>query len=87
MRRIARLECAVQAYAWGSRTALARLRGEPVPAPTPQAELWMGAHPAAPSHLVADGRRVSLADLVSAQDDGFHRIHATRGDADGRIHL
>ena len=28
-----------------------------------------------------------LADLVSAQDDGFHRIHATRGDADGRIHL
>jgi hypothetical protein len=28
-----------------------------------------------------------LADLVSAQADGFQRIHATRGDADGRIHL
>jgi len=69
MWRIARLECAVQTYAWGSRTALARLRGEPVPSPTPQAELWIGAHPAAPSHLVADGRRVSLADLVSAEPE------------------
>jgi hypothetical protein len=28
-----------------------------------------------------------LADAVHAEPDGAHRIHATRGDADGRIHL
>ena len=36
----------VRAYAWGSRTELAALQGRPVPSPTPEAELWMGAHPA-----------------------------------------
>lgn len=41
----------VQPYAWGSRTVLAELLGEPVPAPGPQAELWLGAHPRAPSRV------------------------------------
>ncbi len=53
----------VRAYAWGSRTVLADLLGEPVPSAHPQAELWLGAHPADPSHL-ADGR--SLADALAA---------------------
>src|SRR5215470_2806375 len=66
MWQIARLECAVLAYAWGSRTSLARLRGQPVPSATPEAELWIGAHPAAPSQLVVEGRRVSLDELVAS---------------------
>src|ERR1700687_547438 len=39
----------VRPYAWGSRTGIAELQGRPVPAPGPEAELWMGAHPSAPS--------------------------------------
>ena len=44
----------IRPYAWGSRTAIADLLGEPSPAPHPQAELWVGAHPADPS-AVLDG--------------------------------
>src|SRR6202795_1927120 len=43
------LRPAIQPYAWGSRHAIAELQGRPVPAPGPEAELWMGAHPSAPS--------------------------------------
>jgi mannose-6-phosphate isomerase len=39
----------VRPYAWGTRTAIAELQGRPVPAPGSEAELWMGAHPSAPS--------------------------------------
>lgn len=45
------LENPIQEYAWGSRTVLAELLGRPAPAEKPQAELWIGAHPAAPSRL------------------------------------
>jgi mannose-6-phosphate isomerase len=43
------LENRIQHYAWGSRTAIATLAGRPAPSPEPEAELWMGAHPSAPS--------------------------------------
>ena len=39
----------IRPYAWGSRTAIAALQGRPGPTVEPEAELWMGAHPAAPS--------------------------------------
>src|SRR6266704_5641474 len=39
----------VKPYPWGTRDAIADLQGRPVPAPGPEAELWMGAHPSAPS--------------------------------------
>jgi mannose-6-phosphate isomerase len=64
---IVRVIPAVRDYAWGSRTALAELRGEPGPTPDPEAEAWFGAHPGAPSGL-ADGG--TLADLVAADPDG-----------------
>ena len=53
----------VRAYAWGSHTALAGLRGRPVPSPEPEAELWLGAHPAAPSRL-SDG--TTLPEALAA---------------------
>jgi mannose-6-phosphate isomerase len=53
----------VRAYAWGSRTAIAQLLGRPVPAPHPEAELWIGAHPTDPSVLVGDPERSLLAVL------------------------
>lgn len=56
----------IQPYAWGSRAAIAAIQGRDVPSATPEAELWLGAHPAAPSTV--DG--VSLADLVAADPDG-----------------
>src|ERR1700730_3350649 len=43
------LEPRVRDYDWGTRDAIAELQGRLVPAPGPEAELWMGAHPTAPS--------------------------------------
>lgn len=58
---------AVRPYAWGSRTAIPELLGGPVPAPHPQAELWLGAHPADPSVLMhADGAQTSLLEALRA---------------------
>ncbi|HKR51809.1 MAG TPA: mannose-6-phosphate isomerase, class I [Pseudonocardiaceae bacterium] len=58
----------IRPYAWGSRTAIAELLGCPVPTPHPQAELWLGAHPADPSMLLyADGAQTSL--LVALHGD------------------
>lgn len=57
------LENTIQPYAWGSRTALAELQGRPSPAAGPEAELWIGAHPVAPSRT-RGGR--SLEELVAA---------------------
>lgn len=57
------LSCTVMPYAWGSRTAIASLTGRP-PSDGPEAELWMGAHPVAPSFIVRDGVRASLEDVI-----------------------
>jgi mannose-6-phosphate isomerase len=56
----------IRPYAWGSRTALAELLGEPFPSPHPQAELWIGAHPGDSSVLLSgDGER-PLVDVIAA---------------------
>jgi mannose-6-phosphate isomerase len=61
------LDNPVRAYAWGSRTVIPELLGQEVPSAHPQAEMWLGAHPADSSHLVhADGGRVSLLDALGA---------------------
>ncbi len=59
---IYRLTCATRDYAWGSTTLIPRFLGRPADG-RPQAELWVGAHPGAPSRL-PDGR--TLAELVAA---------------------
>ncbi|AZG48771.1 mannose-6-phosphate isomerase, class I [Gordonia insulae] len=78
------LEGVVRPYAWGSRTAIASLRGKAVPSPHPEAELWFGAHPAGPAIcLPTDG--VPDTDLLSAIDAdrvgmlGEHTVEAFDG--------
>jgi mannose-6-phosphate isomerase len=62
---------AVRPYAWGSRTTIAELLGKPVPAPHPEAELWLGAHPGDPSKIVSpDGTERSLLAVVDADPQG-----------------
>ncbi|MBC2744172.1 MAG: mannose-6-phosphate isomerase, class I [Desulfosarcina sp.] len=65
--QIYRLENAIQTYAWGSKTAIADLLGQPSPAEKPQAELWMGTHPKGPSMVIADGDRIPLQQLIDQQ--------------------
>jgi mannose-6-phosphate isomerase len=65
------LRGAVRPYAWGSRTTIPELLGRPVPAPHPEAELWMGAHPGDPSRIVdAAGNERSLLELVESDPVG-----------------
>lgn len=65
------LRNAVRPYAWGSRTTIPELLGRPVPAPHPEAELWMGAHPGDPSHVIGpDGTERNLLELVEADPVG-----------------
>ncbi len=58
----------IRPYAWGSRHAIAELQGRPVPAPGPEAELWMGAHPSAPSGTERAG--LTLDAVISADPYG-----------------
>ena len=60
------LECPVQNYAWGGFDFIPSLLGEANPGRVPCAELWIGAHPAAPSLALVDGLRIRLDRLVEA---------------------
>ncbi len=59
-----RLRNPIRNYAWGSRTALAELTGRAAPTAEPEAELWMGAHRAAPSQVEVRSGLVSLPDWI-----------------------
>ncbi|WP_432482194.1 mannose-6-phosphate isomerase, class I [Kineococcus esterisolvens] len=61
------LENRVQPYAWGSAHAIPDLLGTE-PDGRPQAELWIGAHPAAPSTAVPAGGEPRPLDEVVAAD-------------------
>lgn len=58
-----RLIGTIQPYAWGDRNAIAAIQGRE-PSDEPEAELWLGAHPVAPSRLDETGR--TLLDAVDA---------------------
>ncbi|MCX7014888.1 MAG: mannose-6-phosphate isomerase, class I, partial [Candidatus Sumerlaeota bacterium] len=60
------LKPTIQTYAWGSKTAIPELIGQPNPGDEPQAELWMGAHPKAPSRLVCGDQRIPLNEAIAA---------------------
>ncbi|PIJ51688.1 mannose-6-phosphate isomerase [Erwinia sp. OLTSP20] len=55
----------LQYYAWGSKTALTELYHIANPDHRPLAELWMGAHPKSPSHVVTPTGQRSLRDLIA----------------------
>jgi mannose-6-phosphate isomerase len=59
------LENSIQEYGWGSKTVIPELLGHAGPADKPQAELWMGAHPKAPSQVYCDGRWRSLLEVIA----------------------
>lgn len=71
MNNISILKNSVQAYAWGSYTAIPELLGTDNPASKPQAELWMGAHPKAPSLVNCDGKWISLEKLIQKNPVGI----------------
>ena len=71
MTGICLLKNTIQEYAWGSYTAIPELLGNDSPASTPQAELWMGAHPKAPSKVKCNGEWQSLLELI---DKNSHDI-------------
>ena len=56
----------VRPYAWGSRTALPSLQGRP-PSGQPEAELWMGAHPADPSLVHTEAGDRSLGEVIAEE--------------------
>jgi mannose-6-phosphate isomerase len=60
----------IRNYAWGSRSVIASLQGRSTPTELPEAELWMGAHPAAPSYVDADGGPVALNRIIAADPGG-----------------
>jgi mannose-6-phosphate isomerase len=60
-----RLTNTVRPYAWGSTTAIPELLGTE-PTGEPQAELWMGAHPGAPSRIDRGSGPVPLDTVIAA---------------------
>ena len=70
MNRITILENKIQKYVWGSKTFIPELMGDISPAEDPQAELWMGSHPKAPSMAILNGDRISLAEWINRDPSG-----------------
>jgi hypothetical protein len=89
------LDCAARpgyeaAVAWAAACRLAA-RGVDLVVTNQAHARWIAAFRTA-GFLAASSNYVlalspALADAVRAQPDGARRVHATRGDADGRIHL
>ncbi|MGA5558439.1 mannose-6-phosphate isomerase, class I [Streptomyces lavendulocolor] len=64
-----RLSNTVRPYAWGSTTAIPDLLGV-APTGEPQAEMWMGAHPGAPSRVTRPGHpEQPLSALIEADPE------------------
>ncbi|OKK16651.1 mannose-6-phosphate isomerase [Streptomyces sp. CB00455] len=64
-----RLTNTIRPYAWGSTTAIPTLLGVE-PTGEPQAEMWMGAHPGAPSRLDRGAGETALSDAIAADPEG-----------------
>ncbi|MEZ4227378.1 MAG: mannose-6-phosphate isomerase, class I [Polyangiaceae bacterium] len=57
----------IQTYAWGSRSVIASLEGRAVPSDEPEAELWIGAHPSAPSLVLGNSDPTPLPQWIAAR--------------------
>lgn len=69
--KLYKLRNTIQPYAWGSRRMLAEFLNREVPSAGPEAELWMGAHPKAPSCIRTSDGWVGLDKAIERQPDGF----------------
>ncbi|MDO4253500.1 MAG: mannose-6-phosphate isomerase, class I [Rothia sp. (in: high G+C Gram-positive bacteria)] len=69
MGQLVRLKNTIQNYAWGSHTILAEMRGIPQPTQLPEAEVWVGAHPAGPSLALLDQKTIALDQWVAAEPE------------------
>ncbi|MGI5197570.1 mannose-6-phosphate isomerase, class I [Streptomyces sp. CA-288835] len=67
-----RLDNTIRPYAWGSTTAIPRLLGVE-PTGEPQAEMWMGAHPGAPSRT-ARGPLTELIEVAPERELGAETV-------------
>ena len=65
------LDNPVQNYAWGSHTGIAELLGRPAPGGKPEAELWIGTHPRAPSLVALPVGPQTLDALVRSAPDAM----------------
>lgn len=65
-----RLKNTIRDYAWGSPTLMANYLGHD-PSGKPEAELWLGAHPGAPSIAVSNDRESRLDALLSEDPEGL----------------
>ncbi|MEU3184247.1 mannose-6-phosphate isomerase, class I [Streptomyces sp. NPDC006923] len=72
-----RLSNTVRPYAWGSTTAIPELLGV-APTGEPQAEMWMGAHPGAPSRLDRGTGEQPLSAVIAADPEAELGAAATR---------
>jgi mannose-6-phosphate isomerase len=68
---IALLENPIQEYAWGSRTFISQLMGNPSPMEKPQAELWMGAHSQGTSRVLWGDRWMPLSEVIRQDPSGI----------------
>ncbi|MCJ7737102.1 MAG: mannose-6-phosphate isomerase, class I [Anaerolineae bacterium] len=68
MARPYHMQNGIQPYSWGARGKAAfipRLLGVDPEGDEPYAELWIGAHPTVPSHVLLDDGRVPLDQLIA----------------------
>ncbi len=62
----------IQYYAWGSKDGIASFTGIANADGKPQAELWMGAHPGAPSKTITEtGESIGLDALISQNPENM----------------
>lgn len=76
---IVKLENPIRHYSWGSHHAIARWQGRATPTQEPEAEVWIGDHPVAPSRVVESTGTTPLASWLAR--DPVRSLGA------GRLHL
>lgn len=70
-----KLTNSIRDYAWGSKTLIADYLGRR-PSGAPEAEMWMGAHPGAPSVALLDSGHTRLDELIDADPEGLLGPHS-----------
>jgi mannose-6-phosphate isomerase len=78
MNKISLLKNPIQEYAWGSKTEIQDLIGESTSTGKPMAELWMGAHPKAPSEALLNGKWRPLDKVIEKNPESILGKHTAK---------